>query len=195
MNIRILAIILAAGTAANPAAGEAVSRDEVSLPQFMSSTGRAELQQSRRAADPAAPARRSAEELSAKFSGLAVDAHATPTGEAPGNAEITGRRAVLVAGSSPIVTGSTQSEPKQGNVAEPAVAPKTKKRVATRPSHRKHPVLSRREHNGMEAPQPQGSTTDATPGAGTGWKTGLIGLLTNPAFWHSEPVPKSVGFQ
>jgi hypothetical protein len=190
MRIYALEILFAVGILGMPAvAAETVPRENPPLPQFMPPVARAQVESA--GTKPATDeTRRAAEALSAKFSeDLAtsnddVDTEKSKTTEPvesdpQSNSATPAHVAVLRARIS-----STASAPKKSNSAHAKVAtafdPSKSKKTKTYAGHAREPRRMPVDSYG----QAQNLTPNAVPGAKAGWQTGLIGMLTNPAFWH-----------
>lgn len=181
MRIFALEVLFAVGVFSMPAVGsEQVRQDNAPLPQFMPEKARAGIANSKLAADET---RKAAEELSAKFSD---DQASSPTSDttdrensAPGpsiaddpraDAQTSARVAVLRAR-----PPSASSKPKSTR-AKAAKSNASKSRVAK--------SVARSARGSSVGARPRDLTPDPVPGAKLGWQTGVIGMLTNPAFWH-----------
>lgn len=178
MRIKPLAILFVVGVVASPAAAQTSSH----LPEFVSPAAREDVTKAAREADAnSVETRKAAEALSAKFSALpgsAADAPVTQSAnktpedsDPPAKSETSARVAVLVAERPK--PKKKASLVKQATLAGPTHA--TRARVV---EHRKIKAARRPIAEGPETSAP------GVPNAKAGWQTGLIGFLTNPAFWH-----------
>jgi len=184
MRIYTLEILFAVGVLNVPALGaEAVQRENPPLPQFMPPAARAGVGTVRFATDET---RRAAEALSAKFSGdrapspddaaVASEKSNTPVPaevDPPSNSATSAHVAVLRA--RPRASAATPKKTK-------STRPKT-----ARPGSSNSRTMRSAFHGGRRPSvdtETQGLAQNSVPGAQVGWKTGLIGMLTNPAFWH-----------
>jgi hypothetical protein len=196
MRIQALAILLTASTAAAfPVSAHAAEQDGAPLPQFMSSTARAELAQRVQDTKPVPDeTRQAAEVLSDRFAGsvtepnpnagvskpdraapVVLDARDDPEGQA--------HVAVLMAPSPSTVPDIKRSKNNRTTLKKPAKAAAT----AARPKQAKvkvEPVQAPLAQRSNTYGEPQNFASNAVPGADAGWRTGFIGLFTNPAFWH-----------
>lgn len=180
MRIFALEVLFAVGVFSMPAAGsEQVWQHNAPLPQFMPEKARAGLANTKLAADET---RKAAEALSAKFSddqassptSVATDransAPAPSVADDPrADAQTSARVAVLRAWPS-----SASSKPKSTR-AKPVKSNASKSRFAKSVA---------RSARGSSVAARTDLTPDPVPGAKLGWQTGVIGMLTNPAFWH-----------
>ena len=195
MSIKALAILFTASAmAATPVSAEQADQNGSPLPQFMSSAGRAQLEQRVQETKPVShETRQSAEILSARFAGTLTEPdpdadNAKPQSAAPvildAPADPAGRAHVAVL----MATG-------------PSTVPDLKKPKSNRTTLKKHakpaaaaPRIKQTKVKGEPAaplaersntyPQAQSFASNAVPGADVGWRTGFLGLFTNPAFWH-----------
>lgn len=192
MRIYAPEILFAVGLLSMPAAGaEAVRRENPPLPQFMPPAARAQAETAE--TKPAAEeTRRAAEALSAKFSEDRAasndDAAADPekskttasvTIDPPSNSIPPAHVAVLRARVSPTASAPKTSKSARSKAAVTSGALKPRK-TRTYAGHARRPRGTPIESYGKT----QDLTANAVPGAKAGWQTGLIGMLTNPAFWH-----------
>lgn len=204
MRINAPAILFAVSIFGAPLAGAQTVQQEVTpLPQFMPPEARAQVLERSATTKPAADeTRRAAEALSAKFSGdLAVsDADVTtdvakPEVTAPvatdpqANSAPSAHVAVLRA-DGPATSVANKQKNQGAQSDEPFGTSKTEMSKASNASKPKR-VKARAERSG--APRrtainsygnAQVLASNSVPGAETGWQTGIIGMLTNPAFWH-----------
>jgi hypothetical protein len=195
MRIEAPAILFVIGAAAiAPAAAQTVRHQDASLPQFVSPAVRDEVVKSAREANATPPeAREAAEALSAKFADARPDTDEMPPSKLggavpdPRESSVNAHVAVLVASKPQATEKSTK--PKVA-LEKPKGAARAK-RVSThsrRTTSREGGSAGRElgrgggRHGPSEAPERLASND--VPGASTGWNTGLIGFLTNPAFWH-----------
>lgn len=181
MRIFALEVLFAVGIFSMPAVGsEEVRQDNAPLPQFMPAKARAGLANTRLAADET---RKAAEELSAKFSGdqasspESVATNRQNSAPAPSiaddprtDAQTSARVAVLRARPS-----SASSKPKSTRTTA------TKSNVS---KSRSAKSVARSARGSSVDARAKDLTPDPVPGAKLGWQTGVIGMLTNPAFWH-----------
>ncbi|AGK59335.1 hypothetical protein HYPDE_38318 [Hyphomicrobium denitrificans 1NES1] len=192
MRIYALEILFAVGILSMPAVGaEAVRRESTPLPQFMPPAARAQVEST--GTKPATKeTRRAAEALSAKFS---EDLAASNDDATAGTEKAKTTAPVAINPQSDSATqahvavlrsrvSSTASTPKKSKgahakaatVSDPSKSKKTKAYAGHAQEPRRMPVES--------YGKAQDLTSNAVPGAKAGWQTGLIGMLTNPAFWH-----------
>jgi hypothetical protein len=184
MRTKALAILLAASIAAFPAIAEARSQQKSELPQFVSPAAREKVTNAAREAN-ATPVetRKAAEALSAKFSTLSEDdgrnMHAaTSVASKSDDLAKSGASSHVAV----IVAGKPKAKKLKARSATPArTAGETQHRGAR--SAKRTQIKARRGPASARHPQ---TSAHEVPGATTGWQTGLIGLLTNPAFWHSD---------
>jgi hypothetical protein len=193
MRIKALAILFtASAAAASPVSAQSAEPDSAPLPQFMSSTARAELAQRAQETKPVAhETRQAAEALSARFAGtvagpdpdpvvsktdrsgpVILDARDDPGGRA--------HVAVLMAPGPATAPDFKSSKSKRTTLKKPvpaAAGARTKQTKAKGEPDQAAP-------GGDAYGQPQSFASNAVPGAEAGWRTGFIGLFTNPAFWH-----------
>jgi len=192
MSIKALAILFTASAmAATPVSAEQADQNGSPLPQFMSSAGRAQLEQRIQETKPVShETRQSAEILSARFAGtepdpnadnakpesapVVLDAPADPAGQA--------HVAVLMATGPSTVPDLKKPKSNRTTLKKPAkqaaAAPRIKQtKVKGEPAA---PLAERSN----AYPQAQSFASNAVPGADVGWRTGFLGLFTNPAFWH-----------
>lgn len=200
MRIEAPAILFVIGAAAiAPAAAQTVGQQEASLPQFVSSVARAEVVKSAREAN-AAPveARHAAEALSAKFADVRADTDEMPPSklggaipdprpesrESSGDAHV----AVLVVGKPQAVPKPRRSKaaldkPKPGAKVKQASIHSSRRATSREGAHASR-EMGQRHMRHVPSETPDRLASNDVPGAATGWRTGLIGFLTNPAFWH-----------
>jgi hypothetical protein len=205
MRINALAILFAVGAfGVAPAGAQTVQQESAPLPQFMPPEARAHVVERSAGTNPAADeTRRAAEALSAKFSGdlavsdadvatdvakpeMAAPIATNPQANSPPSAHV----AVLRASESPATSVANKSKNQGAQSDTPLRTSKTdaskasnaskskqmKTRAERSPSSRRTAINS--YGNG------QALASNSVPGADTGWQTGIIGMLTNPAFWH-----------
>lgn len=185
MRIYALEVLFVVGVLNAPAVGaEAVPRENTSLPQFMPPEARAGIADAKRTRNDT---RRAAEALSAKFSDdqppsrdvAAADREkfepVSPEAvDLETNAASSAHVAVLRARSPARRTGPKTPKSVRSKVAVNGPNAQT----TTSPSRRrpKRPDFD---------PGPSSTSSEKeVPGAKVGWQTGVIGMLTNPAFWH-----------
>lgn len=192
MRIFAPEILIAVGLLSIPAVGaEAVRGDNAPLPQFMPPAARAQVENAE--TKPATEeTRRAAEALSSKFSDDVAASHddtdpdpdkskttASAAIEPPSNLPTPAHVAVLRARASSTDKASKKTKSAQVKAAPTSDTSKPRKTKVnagrSREPHRA-PIESYRKTDGM--------ASNAVPGAKAGWQTGLIGMLTNPAFWH-----------
>jgi hypothetical protein len=194
MRIYALQILLLFCLLAAPPAGAETRLPQIEpLPQFVPPSARRGIEAAspKHAADVDV-ARRAAEALSARFSDDRPvsndDAVSDPKKfkkaepaaiDSPLNSARPDARVVILR------AGSARAAP--GPKAAKASAAKTAANPGLLKSRKgKHagdrPRRSRSNHVEHEAPRDL--TSGAVPGSRVGWGTGLIGMLTNPAFWH-----------
>lgn len=200
MRINALAILFAVGLGVPPVGAQTVRQENTPLPQFMPPEARAHVVQKSAAMKPAADeTRRAAEALSARFSGdlaasnvdTATDAvrpeTMKPETTAPAaidpqaSSATPAHVAVLRAREPSTDSGATKSKIrdtplKTVDASNPSKSKQTKAHAGRSRAPRRTPI------NSYE--NAQALASNAVPGAESGWKTGLIGMLTNPAFWH-----------
>lgn len=203
MRINALAILFAVSVFGVPPAGaQTVQQESAPLPQFMPPEARAHVVEKSAGTNAAADeTRRAAEALSAKFSGdLAVSDATTdvakPEMAAPvatnpqANSAPSAHVAVLRASESPATSVANKSK-NQG--AQSDTPPRTSKTDALKVSNasKSKQMKTRAERSPLSRRTPINSyghdyapASNSVPGAETGWQTGIIGMLTNPAFWH-----------
>jgi hypothetical protein len=186
MRIRAVAILFTASAAAAfPLKGQSAEQDQAPLPQFMSSAARAELAQRSQPTKPVADeTRQAAEVLSARFAGgvskpgraapVVLDARDDPAGQA--------HVAVLM---SPGPVAAHDAKRPKNNRTMLKKAATTGAAARNRQDRAKGvPAQAPLARPGDMYGQPQNFASNAVPGADAGWRTGFIGLFTNPAFWH-----------
>jgi hypothetical protein len=196
MRIEAPVILFVMGAAAiAPASAQTVGQQDASLPQFVSPAVRDDVVKSAREAN-AAPveARKAAEALSAKFADARPDMGEMPPSKLGGaipdpreSSSVNAHVAVLVVGKpqaapKPRSSKAVLEKPKGGTrVKQVSTHPR---RAASREGARAGRELGRSgmRHGSSETPEHLASYE--VPGAATGWRTGLLGFLTNPAFWH-----------
>ena len=195
MRIRAVAILFTASAAAAfPLKAQSAERDQAPLPQFMSSAARAELAQRAQQTKPVADeTRQAAEVLSARFAGSLAEPNPDAGVSKPDRA-------------APVVLDARDDTAGQAHVAVlmspgPAAAPDAKRPKNNRTTLKKAATAGAAARNRQtkvkgvpaQAPlaqpsdmygEPQNFASNAVPGADAGWRTGFIGLFTNPAFWH-----------
>lgn len=185
MRIYALEILFAVGVLNVPALGaEAVQRESPSLPQFIPPAMHAGADTTKLATDET---RRAAEALSAKFSGDRAGASAD---DAEMDRETS--KTPLPALVDPPSNSATSAHVAVLRARPPAsaTAPKKSKNIrsrTTRPGPSNSRAMKSANRDGRRPPVDagmQGLAPNPVPGAQVGWKTGLIGMLTNPAFWH-----------
>jgi hypothetical protein len=203
MRINALAILFAVSVFGVPPAGaQTVQQESAPLPQFMPPEARAHVVERSAGTNPTADeTRRAAEALSAKFSGdLAVSDAATdvakPEMAAPvetnpqADSAPSAHVAVLRASESPATSVANKSK-NQG--AQSDTPPRTSKTDALKVSNgsKSKQMKTRAERSPPSRRTPINSyghdyapASNSVPGAEAGWQTGIIGMLTNPAFWH-----------
>jgi hypothetical protein len=186
MSIKSAAILfVACAAAASSASAETAQQDSVSLPQFMSSTGRAELTLgSQQPNSVSHDTRQAAEDISAKFAGVGRAANGTdPRTDSESGAHV----AVLVATDSSSAENqdskSDQTKLKPTTAApSSSVSTSAKQSAGSRVQRKPAQVVTERQSTASGPPMRFASR--ALPGADVGWRTGFIGMLTNPIFWH-----------
>jgi hypothetical protein len=194
MSIKCLEVFLAAwAVAASSVSAEAAQQDSASLPQFMSSMGIAELTQSLREPNSVShDTRQAAEEISAKFAGVeraatGVDPVTPDVLEPRTESEAGAHVAVLVTQDSSTPhskeTKGDQARLKPTTAARPSSASSSTTQPIGSKVPRKH-TKARTEKPGDASGPPMRFASNALPGADVGWRTGIIGILTNPIFWH-----------
>lgn len=185
MRIYALEILFAVGVLNVPALGaEAIQRESPSLPQFMPPAMHAGADTTKLATDET---RRAAEALSAKFSG---DRAGASTDDAEVDRETS--KAQPPALVDPPSNSATSAHVAVLRARPPVsvTAPKKAKNIGsriTRSGASNSRAMKSANRDGRRPPVDagmQGLTPNPVPGAQVGWKTGLIGMLTNPAFWH-----------
>jgi hypothetical protein len=192
MSIKCPAILLiACAVAASTASAETAQQDGSSLPQFMSSAGRAELAQEKNSASHIT--RQAAEEISAKFAGgdraaTVLDTAAPAASDPRTDPKTSAHVAVLVTTDSSSAenskdSNSDQTKLKPTTTAQSSSAPSSTTQPTGSKVKRKHAQARTEERSDANAP-PMRFASNALPGADVGWRTGLIGMLTNPIFWH-----------
>lgn len=195
MSIKALAILFTASAmAATPVSAQQADQNGSPLPQFMSSAGRAQLEQRVQETNPVSDeTRQSAEMLSARFAGSLTEPDPDAGGSKPesaapvildGPADPAGRAHVAVLMATGPSTVPDLKKPKSNRTmlkkpARPAAAaPRIKQtKVKAQPAA---PLAERSN----AYPHAQSFASNVVPGADAGWRTGFIGLFTNPAFWH-----------
>jgi hypothetical protein len=196
MSIRALAILFtASAAAASPVGVQAAEQTTTPLPQFVSPTVRDELAQGERETNPVShETRKAAEALSAKFAGGLPSAEPEPNVSEPKKAspviveareDPSGQARVAVLVSPASSTPPDFKEPKRDK--KTPKLPTKASAAAARIKQTKIPREYAQERLGKRRdayPPSQDFASNAVPGAETGWQTGFIGLLTNPAFWH-----------
>lgn len=191
MRINALVILFSVSVGVPSVGAQTVPQGSVPLPQFMPPEARAQVVENSAEPKPAADeTRRAAEALSAKFSG---DSSAS-------NAEV----ATVVAKpemTAPVAIDPQASFTTSAHIAvlrarEPSTDTGAKKSKNRKTADASNPSKSKqmRAHAGRsQAPRrtpinsdgnAQALASNAVPGADAGWQTGIIGMLTNPAFWH-----------
>ena len=195
MRIRAVAILFTASAAAAfPLKAQPAEQDQAPLPQFMSSAARADLTQRAQQTKPVADeTRQAAEVLSARFAGSLAEPNPDAGVSKPDRA-------------APVVLDARDDTAGQAHVAVlmspgPAAAPDAKRPKNNRTTLKKAAPSGAAARNrqtrvkGVPAQaqlaqpsntdgEPQNFASNAVPGADAGWRTGFIGLFTNPAFWH-----------
>jgi hypothetical protein len=195
MRIRAVAILFTASAAAAfPLMAQSAEQDQAPLPQFMSSAAQAELAQRAQQTKPVADeTRQAAEVLSARFAGSLAEPNPDAGVSKPDRA-------------APVVLDARDDPAGQAHVAVlmsagPAAAPDAKRPKNNRTTLKKAAPSGAAARNRQtkvkgapaQAPlaqpsdmygEPQNFASNAVPGADAGWRTGFIGLFTNPAFWH-----------
>jgi hypothetical protein len=201
MRIEALAILFMIVIAtASAVAADPVLQQEPQLPQFVSPAARADVIQSARGSNTADEMRQAAEVLSSKFSDAMPPENSAPsvnvasTTETSGTSsadvrdppKLQGRVAVLVA-----ETPSKSARGKKAKLSRAKHAAATKKRAPRRmrmADAGKAKATSHRPSTEAHLIGPQENASalasDEVPGVEAGWHTGIIGLLTNPTFWH-----------
>jgi hypothetical protein len=185
MIIKGPAVLLAACAVIAPSANaETAQQGSTPLPQFVSPAQRHEIAQRRQETGSVSPdARQAAEELSGKFSDTQIAAAEVdqPTGR-----ETDSHVAVLVAPSSKKPQSEKTNLKPKTQPSQDSVSASTKRPVESK-AQRKD-IQSRAEAR-AGADSPIKVASDALPGTDAGWRTGIIGMLTNPMFWHSPAKP------
>lgn len=190
MRIYALEILFAVGIFSMPAAGaETVRQENAPLPQFVPPVARAQVGKAETKPE-AEETRRAAETLSAKFSeDLAVsnDDAAADAGKSGTTAPVANDPQSNSAASAHVAVLRAR-EPSTSPAAKDSKSVQAKAAVASGPSKsRKTKAVRMREARRLPIDsdgKAQDLTANAVPGAKAGWQTGLIGMLTNPAFWH-----------
>ena len=190
MRIYALEILFAVGIFSMPAAGaETVRQENAPLPQFMPPVARAQVGKAETKPE-AEETRRAAEALSAKFSeDLAVsnDDAAADAGKSGTTAPVANDPQSSSAASAHVAVLRAR-DPSTSPAAKDSKSVQAKAAVASGPSKsRKTKAVRMREARRLPINsdgKAQDLTANAVPGAKAGWQTGLIGMLTNPAFWH-----------
>jgi hypothetical protein len=195
MSIKALAILfIASAMAAIPVSAQQADQNGSPLPQFMSSAGRAQLEQRVQETKPVShEARQSAERLSERFAGTLTEPDREGEGSKPEKAapvildapaDPAGRAHVAVLMATGPTTVPDLKKPKSNRTTLkkpsriPAAPPTQQTKVKGEPAQASHA-------QGSNAyPQAQSFASNVVPGADEGWRTGFIGLFTNPAFWH-----------
>lgn len=194
-------LVVCAMVCAPPARAQTVPVDNPPLPRFVPPAVQDRIaQQNTATASVAGETRKAAELLSARFSGDAPSMPDSAGTEASGSE----------AASPPVADPQTRSPTASGHVvvlrtgkSVPAAKRKPKTvRVAgaassntaaaeatdppkyprAKPRSRRSGASNRTSINSYGRRDAPNSPT--APGAEIGWQTGLIGMLTNPAFWH-----------
>jgi hypothetical protein len=196
MRIEAPVIIFVLGAAAiAPASAQTVGQQDASLPQFVSPAVRDEVVKSAREAN-AAPveARAAAEALSAKFADVRAVTDEMPPSKLGGAIPDPRESSSVNAHVAVLVVGKPQAAPKRrsskAGLEKPKGGARAKqvsthsRRSASREGSRAGREVGRggERHGPSEAPERFASYD--VPDAATGWRTGLVGFLTNPAFWH-----------
>lgn len=204
MRINALAILFAITFLyASPSGAQKVSLENQPLPQFMPPAARAQIATANPETDPSTgETRRAAEELSARFSGDLLKSDAG----APAAVAKT-EEAALPAKDPQATTNENESAHVAVLRARDSPRPPAKKKLKRQQTRREPPrkisvadaseppkylgAKSRVHHGRSSQGGAQNSNGDAgtaspkqVPGAEVGWKTGILGMLTNPAFWH-----------
>jgi hypothetical protein len=196
MSIKALAILFTASAiAATPVSAQQADQNGSPLPQFMSSAGRAQLEQRVQETKPVSQeTRQSAEMLSARFAGtltepdsdagdskpesaapVILDVPADPAGRA--------RVAVLMATGPSTVPDLKKQKSDRTTLKKPARAPAAAPRIK-QTKVKGEPAQAPLAQRSNAYPQAQSFASNVVPGADVGWRTGFLGLFTNPAFWH-----------
>lgn len=205
MRSNALVILFVVGILGVPSAGAQTAQDpNAPLPQFMSLGARSQIVKDSTEAKPATDAtRQAAEALSAKFAGdlpapnagaatkvAEQDPEASPTidpqPDPAGPAHIAVLRAREPSADPAKKKKTPQASRKPANDASAGDAGDAfgSPRSGLTKTRTGRPHVARRT-SGRPADQYEtAEASAAVPGADTGWKTGLIGMLTNPAFWH-----------
>lgn len=199
MRIEALAILFMFVIATASAAADPVLQQEPHLPQFVSPAARDDVVQLARESN-ADETRQAAEVLSAKFSDAtppensapsvnianATETSGTSSAHVRNPPKLQGRVAVLVA-----ETPSKSGSEKKAKISRAKQAAATKKHAPRRMRMADAGNAKTAGHRpSAEAhligPQENASAlaSDEVPGVEAGWQTGIIGLLTNPTFWH-----------
>jgi hypothetical protein len=201
MRIEALAILFVIVIAtASAVAADPPLRQEPQLPQFVSPAARADVIRSARGSNTPDETRQAAEVLSSKFSNptpagnsaRSVDVASTTETSGTSSADVRdppklqGRVAVLVAD-----TPSKSARVKKAKISRVKHAAATGKRAPRRmrvADAGKAKATSHRSSTEAHLIGPQENASypasDEMPGVEAGWHTGIIGLLTNPTFWH-----------